>query len=269
MPELPEVETIVGDLRRDILGRKITGVRYLTRSVWRKKPPRAVLLLGARVNQISRRGKHILIHLSNEYTLVFHLKMTGRLTYENSSDPRRKHTHLILNLDKGQLRFNDIRRFGYIDLVGVGKLENLDYLEALGPDAMEISKDEFIRLLKSKKRIIKSLLVDQSVLAGLGNIYTDEALHLARIHPRRVSARLSVSKLARLHDAILETLRKALAARGSSVDNYVDGRGAKGSFQEQHLVYGREGKPCRTCGRPIRRLTIGSRSTHYCPECQR
>jgi formamidopyrimidine-DNA glycosylase len=269
MPELPEVETIIGDLREEILEREITGVSFLSRSVWRTRVPSPKMLVGARVSRIDRRGKNILILLSNGNVLIIHLKMTGRLTYEKRRESVAKHTHLIVDLDGGQLRFNDVRRFGYLDLVRADRLGAVDYLQALGPDAIQISREEFVKLLKSKRRIIKALLMDQTVLAGLGNIYSDEALHLARIHPRRISSSLNVKRITRLYDAMRKTLLKALAARGSSVDSYVDARGFKGSFQNQHLVYGREGLPCRTCGRPIRRIIVGSRSSHFCPRCQR
>jgi formamidopyrimidine-DNA glycosylase len=268
MPELPEVETIVQDLRQEILGREIVGVKILTRSVWRKRVPSQALLIGVRVTQIRRRGKNILVLLSNGYALVIHLKMTGRLRHQDRHEQVAKHTHLIIDLDEGQLRFSDTRRFGYLDLVRADKLESVGYLASLGPDAMEIPREEFMKLLKSKRRIIKSLLLDQTVLAGLGNIYSDEALHSARIHPRRISSRLSLGKLSLLYDSMRETLLKALAARGSSVDSYVDARGFRGSFQDQHLVYGREGKPCRVCGRAIKKITVGSRSSHFCPRCQ-
>ncbi len=269
MPELPEVETIVRDLRQDIVGRTVMGARFLNRTVWRRRAPAKKLIVGTQITFVARRGKNILIGLSNYRVLVGHLGMTGRMTYQAPSDPIRKHTHLTIDLDIGQVRFNDPRRFGYLDLVHLDKLERLEYLAALGPDALCIPEEIFIDLVRSKKRIIKSLLLDQTILAGMGNIYSDEALFIAKIHPRRVSSGLSRERAAKLHGAMIAVLENAIGARGSSMNDYVDARGEKGSFQNQHLVYGREGKPCVKCGRPIRRELIGSRSAHFCARCQR
>jgi formamidopyrimidine-DNA glycosylase len=269
MPELPEVETIVRDLRQDLVGKAISGVRILTRSIWRDKVPLSKHLK-AEISDIRRRGKNILIYLSNDRVLIIHLKMTGQLTVEKSLNPIKKHTHFIMDLTSGeQVRFNDIRRFGYLDLVREEDLAKTAYLLSLGPDALEISRDDFILIIKSKKRIIKSLLLDQSAVSGLGNIYSDEALFFAGIRPRQVSASISRLRASRLYDAMIDVLNKALDARGSSIDDYVDARGDKGSFQNQHHVYGREGEPCKKCGRPIKREVIGSRSAHYCPHCQK
>lgn len=269
MPELPEVETVVRGLREMIVGKTIMAVRLIRRDIWRAKPPMPRQMVGAQISGVDRKGKNIIISLSNRQALIVHLKMTGRLTFELTDYPVRKHTHLIVKFTDGEMRFNDIRRFGYLDLTKQERLAELDYLKALGPDPLQIDREEFVRLLRSKKRIIKSLLLDQTVLAGLGNIYSDEALFLAGIHPRRVSAGLSAKRLAGLYDAVRQTLEDAILARGSSVDDYVDARGAKGSFQDRHTVYGREGRPCPKCGHPIKRTVIGSRSSHFCPHCQK
>jgi formamidopyrimidine-DNA glycosylase len=269
MPELPEVETVVRDLREDITGRKITAVRFLTLSIWRKHAPSTKLLVGASIEGLGRKGKNILIFLSNGYVLAVHLKMTGRLTVEDPSAPIKKHTHFIMKFEKAELRFNDIRRFGYMDLIKKEKLDDTEYLARLGPDALYIGREEFIDLVRSRHRIIKALLLDQSVISGMGNVYTDEALFRAGISPKKVSSKLSRQKAGSLHKAMINTLKLAISSRGSTIDNFVDGRGAPGKFQNQHLVYGREGKPCLKCGRPIKRIIVGSRSTHYCPHCQR
>jgi|WetSurMetagenome_2_1015567.scaffolds.fasta_scaffold05994_2 formamidopyrimidine-DNA glycosylase len=269
MPELPEVETIVRDLRQDIVGQTVTKTRFLTRSVWYDKLP-SPAKLKSDINAIDRRGKNILISLSNGHILAIHLKMTGRLTFESGNPPIKKHTHFIMDLASGaQVRFNDIRRFGYLDLFVETDLDKRPYIAALGPDALAITCDDFIEIIKTKNRIIKSLLLDQSVIAGLGNIYSDEALYFAGINPRTISSRISKIKAARLYNSVIDVLKKAIASRGSSIDDYVDGRGAKGSFQNSHMAYGREGEPCKKCGRPIVREVIGSRSAHYCPRCQR
>ena len=269
MPELPEVETIVRDLRDLIVGRKIIGTSFLRKSVWRKHAPKPVMLVNSLIDSIERKGKNILIHLSNRRTLIVHLKMTGRLTFEIPAVPIKKHTHLVIDLDGAHLRFNDIRRFGYLDLVESTKLSNLDYIAFLGPDALEISEDDFVKLIRSRSRIIKSMLLDQTITSGLGNIYSDESLYLAKIYPKKVSSSLSKAKARQLYAAIRQILLMAIKNRGSSVDDYVDARGGKGSHQNFFSVYGREGEPCFVCGHLIKRIIIGSRSCHYCPRCQR
>jgi formamidopyrimidine-DNA glycosylase len=269
MPELPEVETIVRDLREDIIGKKIIAVKFLTRSVWRTRVPSPNSLVGATIDRLERKGKNILIFISGGKVLIIHLKMTGRLTLEDPSTANRKHTHFIMKFDESELRFNDIRRFGYLDLIKQDRLDQVPYLAKLGPDALNISRNEFVILAGSKKRIIKALLMDQDTIAGMGNIYTDESLFRAGIYPKRISSSISAARAGRLYDAMIETLNQAISSRGSTIDNYVGGRGQAGSFQDQHLVYGREGDPCPKCGHPIKRITVGGRSTHYCPHCQR
>jgi formamidopyrimidine-DNA glycosylase len=269
MPELPEVETIVRDLRGQVVGEGIRGVSFLNGSIWRNGKPSARSLIHKKIESIERIGKNILIHLSGNRTLVVHLKMTGRLTFEDSRTPLAKHTHLAIKLDNGELRFNDVRRFGYLDLVKSSKLDEVDYLARLGPDPLLISENEFVGIIRPKRRIIKSLLLDQSVISGLGNIYTDEALFRAGIHPLRISSGISRKRIVRLHHVIVEVLKAAIEARGSSVADYVDGSGRPGFYKDSHRVYGREGQPCLRCGRPIKREIIGSRSAHFCPRCQR
>ena len=269
MPELPEVETIVRDLRESLVGQTISKVHFITRTVWYRKPPVQSKLI-AGIFAINRRGKNILISLSNGHTLAIHLKMTGRLTIEYPHSELKKHTHFTMDLTNGmQVRFNDIRRFGYLDLFRETELEKRPYIQILGPDALEISKDDFNRILRGKNRIIKSLLLDQSIIAGLGNIYSDEALFYARVNPRSVSSKLSKLKIFHLYDSIIDVLNRAIESRGSSIDDYVDAQGVKGNFQDSHKVYGREGESCPVCGYAIIREVIGSRSAHYCPRCQR
>lgn len=269
MPELPEVETIVRDLRKNATGSEITKVHFLNDTIWRNGRQSACTLTGRKIEQIGRKGKHILLHLSGDRTLVVHLKMTGRLTYDTRSKPVTKHTHFVLVLDKGEIRFNDIRRFGYLDLVKSSQLDDIDYLKQLGPDPLMISQREFTEIVRGRKKMIKALLLDQNVISGLGNIYSDEALFAAGIHPARVSSRVSRARTGRLHRAVVDVLKAAIKARGSSVDDYVDGSGKRGYYQNHLKVYGRGGEPCIKCGTPIRRRTIGSRSAHFCPRCQR
>lgn len=269
MPELPEVQTIVDDLSRTINGKLITELIFITRSVWRDGLPDCHLFLKARVTGIERKGKHILINFSNSHTLIVHLKMTGKLTVCKPDDTLEKHTHFIIKFKGSELRFNDIRRFGYLDFVESALLSEIKYLAELGPDALEISENDFTRRVKSKSSMIKPLLLDQKIIAGLGNIYTDEALHAAGINPARKGSLISTARLKRLHRSIVLILKKAIASRGSSVSVYVDGSGRQGGYQIHHRVYGLAGQPCRKCGLSIKRKIIAGRSSHYCPSCQR
>jgi len=269
MPELPEVETIVRDLRDKIAGQTITSVDLIRPSIWRSGPPRKKSLINTVINAVIRKGKNILIPLSNNFTLIFHLKMTGRLTVESKDAPIPKHTHLIFNFGDRQLRFNDVRRFGYADLAPSDKLAEIEYLKKIGPDPFELSRAMFIDLIRSKNRMIKPLLMDQSIIAGIGNIYSDEALFLAGIHPRRISSRIKIDKLEKLYNSTLRVLQNSIKSRGTSVSDYVDASGQKGTFQNSLRVYGREGEPCKKCRRKIKRETIGSRSAHFCPGRQR
>lgn len=269
MPELPEVETIVRDLRKSVVGSEIRKVLFLNNTIWRSRRPTARSLAGRRIEEIGRKGKHILIHLSGDRTLIVHLKMTGRLIFDAECNPITKHTHLVLALDNGEVRFNDIRRFGYLDLVKSSRLDDVNYLKQLGPDPLKISERDFTEVVRSRNKMIKALLLDQNVIAGLGNIYSDEALFVAGIHPARVSSRISKVRAGRLHRAVVAVLKAAIRARGSSVDDYVDGSGKRGSFQNHLNVYGRGGEPCVKCGTSIKRRIIGSRTAHFCPRCQR
>lgn len=195
--------------------------------------------------------------------------MTGKLTVCKPDDSIEKHTHFIVRFKGSELRFNDIRRFGYLDFKESTRLSEMKYLAVLGPDALEISENDFIRRVKSKNGMIKPLLLDQKIISGLGNIYADEALHAAGINPIRKASRISTVRLKRLHNNIVLILKKAIASRGSSVSDYVDGSGKKGGYQRYHRVYGLTGQPCRKCGLSIKKKIIAGRSSHYCPGCQR
>ena len=269
MPELPEVQTVVNDLNKSIKGLTIKNVLISNRLIWREKRSRKTILRDKRILDVFRKGKNILIHLSDEQTLIVHLKMTGKLIYTTSKIDFPKHTHFAAELSKGFLYFNDIRRFGYFNLIRTGKLDEVSFLMSLGPDPFEIDKADFVKLLKSKNRKIKTLLMDQTVISGLGNIYVDESLFAAKIHPLRKGSRISSRKLDTLFEIIIDILKKAIKARGSSISDYVDGSGSTGEFQLSHKVYGHEGVPCPACGGKIKREVIAGRSAHFCPRCQR
>lgn len=270
MPELPEVETIIRGLRQKIVGQEIIGIGVNLLKIVRGKKKKFISLAeGARIQEIRRRGKIILIDLSNGMSLLIHLKLTGQLIYARPKEPMAKHTHLIFNLSNGrQLRYIDLRQFGYFLLAKTSQLSQLPQLKDLGPDPLKVSLDEFKKLLSKRRGRIKSLLLNQMFLAGIGNIYADEALHRAKIHPLQPAHTLSSSKVKRLHQAIREVLTEAIKQKGSSVSDYVDSSGQDGNYQKFHRVYQREGKPCLACQTKIARLKIGNRSSYFCPNCQ-
>lgn len=213
------------------------------------------------VKAVRRHGKFIVLELENG-VLCIHLGMTGKLLLDTEPS---KYARAIFSLDRGLLVYDDIRHFGRIEWSP--RLPHR--ADALGPDALDISLDDFRKLLKRRHARIKPLLLNQRFLRGMGNIYTDEALFEAGIHPRAIASKLSNARAARLHQAMLDILSTAIRLKGSSISDYVDADGNKGSFQLQHQVYGRAGQPCPTCGTPIRRILVGQRGTHYCPVCQR
>ena len=271
MPELPEVETVISGLQNTILGQTIKSVtvnynKYHqdNKTGWTKNLP------GSSIIGIRRRGKNILIYLDNSCSLWVHLKRTGHFYYFHNADPIGKHDLMIFNfVNNGHsLRFNDYRRFGRIRLNRTEEVMNQKGLVELGPEPLEIPPGDFVALFKNTHRMIKPALLDQTFLAGLGNIYADEALFAARIHPRRLTDSISKAKLIELHGHIQRLLKKAIRHMGTSVDSFAGVNGQTGRFQNYLLVYGREGEACPNCGSKIRRIKIGSRSAHYCPRCQ-
>ena len=262
MPELPEVETVVRSIAR-IAGRRIVSAEFTCPRILRGDPDRmSAMLAGRRIRGIRRRGKFIVIELDAGLCLTVHLGMTGKLLLGGT--PAR-HTHAIVNLDRGVLRYEDPRQFGKIEVSrGVPAR-----VEKLGPEPLEITIAEFAARLKRRKARIKSVLLDQHFVGGVGNIYADEALFRAGIHPLAIGARLRPDRVKRLHGAIVEVLTQAIEKGGSSISDYVDAEGRRGFFQFEHRVYQRTGEPCVTCGALIRRTLVAQRGTHYCPKCQR
>jgi formamidopyrimidine-DNA glycosylase len=271
MPELPEVETIVRGLRKTVIGNKIKNVKIIFPDIVKqnlrnfKRDVTKSEIVGVR-----RKGKFILIDLSNGKTILSHLGMTGNFLFVNPSNPLNKHDHLILRFHENQkeLRYNDQRKFGRIKSFSTSSEENISELKKLGPEPLNISSTEFIHLFKKRKSRIKSALLNQQIIAGLGNIYADESLFEARIRPAQRADKLSSQKLKRLHQAIQKILKKAIKAGGSSIENYYNVNGEFGSFQLQHKVYGREGLPCKRCKTKIKRIKISQRSSYFCPRCQ-
>jgi formamidopyrimidine-DNA glycosylase len=272
VPELPEVETVVRDLRPLLVGRRITAVevsRLALRKPWSAAwHPR---LVGCRVRAVRRRGKWIVCDLDGGLHLVIHLGMTGQLTVVPARDPRTDHTHLVMDLAPGrrQLRFRDIRRFGSATLFGANsELEKFFQASGLGPEPFELDARYWRDRLAATARCLKAVLLDQRVAAGVGNIYADEALFEARLHPARLANSLAPAEAARLRRAVVKVLTRAVEKRGSSIRDYVGGSGQRGGYQDEFLVYGRTGEPCPRCGGPIEQTRLAGRSTHYCPRCQ-
>lgn len=269
MPELPEVETTVRGLARVLEGRRIARVEA-RRADLRYAFPKDLgqRLTGARVTGLGRRAKYGLIHTDRDDTMVFHLGMSGSWRIDHSK--LEKHDHLLLETDEGKrLALNDPRRFGSVDLVPTGELEDWPAFKALGPEPFELDPRDLHKCLRGRTAAIKLLLGDQRIVAGLGNIYVCEALYRSRIHPRRAAGSVSLERLKRLAGAIREVLDEAIEAGGSSLKDFVSPDGELGYFSKSFAVYDREGQPCPSCGRAVRRFVQCGRSTFYCPRCQR
>jgi len=271
MPELPEVETIRRSLARCLVGRRLAGCRLLGRHVLQGcRPAQLRQLRGLRVADLGRRGKYLIITLDRGVGLVFHLKMTGQLLWGSTRRPLDRHTHFVLRFAGGkeELRFRDVRKFGRLRLVRVneGGLESA--FSGLGPEPLQLGREEFARLLEGRTGRLKSLLLNQGFLAGIGNIYADEILFAARLHPMASAASLSPAQVGRLWRSLRRVLGQAVARGGSTIRDYRDTDGRPGFFQLEHYVYGRASLPCRRCRQSIRRVVIGGRSTHFCPRCQ-
>jgi formamidopyrimidine-DNA glycosylase len=269
MPELPEVETIVRALRRPLAGRTFTEVRnYWPRHI--VTPSVAELqrrIHGRAILSINRRAKYLVFSLTDNETLIIHLKMSGHLAVVDSDTPPDKHTHTIFRLDNGQeLRFHDTRKFGRVYLVQ----DPASILGHLGPEPLEsaFTVDVLRERLQNKRRVLKPLLLDQTFVAGIGNIYADEALYYAGLHPERRSDTLSPAEVEALHSAIQKVLNLGIEREGASIDKYVKPDGSKGDMQNAVAVFRRTGQPCYHCGTLIHRIKLGGRSTHFCPTCQ-
>jgi formamidopyrimidine-DNA glycosylase len=268
MPELPEVETTVRGLASVLEGRRLTSVEPRRADLRRALPPDLrQRLTGARVVGLSRRAKYGLIATDRDDTLVFHLGMSGR--WRVDPEQLEKHDHFILETEEGRrVALNDARRFGSLDLVASDALSDWPAFRALGPEPLEIDARELRRRLAGRSAAIKLLLLDQRIVAGLGNIYVCEALHRARIGPNRAGGSMSLARLERLVEAIRGVLVEALAAGGSTLRDFASPGGELGYFSKSFAVYDREGRQC-ACGGTVRRFAQGGRSTFHCPRCQR
>jgi formamidopyrimidine-DNA glycosylase len=272
VPELPEVETVRRTLE-PIVGATIT-------SVWdsgfglhmNRKPPRKQLrtIVGSTVTGLRRIGKYILIDTTAPRSIIAHLGMTGRLRIQAAGDPRASHTHVVFGLGARELRFVDARRFGQIDVVTRGAERAHPSLKILGPDPLTegIDADSLRRLARKRKSSLKAFVLDQGVIAGVGNIYASEALWRARLRPTKRANRTSAAQISTLVDAVREVLERALVNNGTSLRDFVDADGESGDNAEYLWVYGRRGEPCRRCKAKIKRSVLQGRATYYCPTCQ-
>lgn len=274
MPELPEVETTARGLRERIVGRRIVTVGSLD---WPRMAPNATLetlaktAVGRTIESIARRGKYVIVGLSGDAYLVLHRKMSGNLVLRTTDLPAAPHTHLSVTFDDGwRLDFVDPRKFGRIYLFRGRDALDAFLDERLGPEPLEIQRGELDALLVRRRGRLKSLLLDQTFLAGIGNLYADEILWEACLHPQRSVESLTTRERTRLHEAIQQILTTAIERRGTSLSDYVDAEGEPGTNQEFLQVYGRAGLPCtrEKCGRPIVRLVVAQRGTWLCPSCQ-
>jgi len=274
MPELPEVETVCRDVRNHVIGLTITDAKVTLPKLINMPPARfRRIVKGREILCAKRRAKVITIELDGGYYFLIHLKMSGQLLYLPKSAPITKHTHIILDLNnKHQLRFWDQRQFGYFKLVDeAGKKTFFDEMN-YGPEPLEASftLKAFKALLKSRrKKIIKPLLMDPTFISGIGNLYADEILFYARVHPLRRASTLAEMEMKNIFQGIKKILAFAITKRGSSVELFVDISGKPGGFVPYIKTYGREGKPCTRCKKSIERLKIGSRSAYFCPDCQK
>jgi formamidopyrimidine-DNA glycosylase len=276
VPELPEVETVVRGLRASLCGRSILDVRLGKTDFIDDPAALGERLPGTRIRDVRRLGKFVSVdlvpcgpatELAEHFYLVIHLGMTGQLTTRLSGDPVPPHTHVFFALDDGrELRYTDIRRFGRILLVPESRFA--EFRDHLGAEPLEITLEEFRARFGSRRARVKALLLNQAVLRGVGNIYADESLFRARIHPARIASTLKQKQLATLRQSVREILTAAIRLRGSSISDYVDSDGNRGGFQLRHRVYQREGKPCFRCREKIRRVIVAGRSSHFCPRCQ-
>jgi formamidopyrimidine-DNA glycosylase len=282
MPELPEVETVARGLRRTIVGRRIISVRLGKTDFIDDPVALEQHLPGRQIDAVERYGKFMLLRLSaangvgsssangdaEPAALLVHLGMTGQIVPIIAAQPCEKHTHACFLLDDNrELRYTDARRFGRLAYLSAGPLA--EELRAFGADPLEISSEEFVEQTRSRPARIKALLLDQSFLRGVGNIYADESLWRAKIHPARLGATLRKRQAATLHRVLREILEKAIVLRGSSISDFLDAEGQPGEYQQHHKAYGREGKRCYRCRAVIRRAIVAGRSSYFCPQCQR
>ncbi len=280
MPELPEVETIRIQLEKFIVGHKVEDIKINNeRSFLGNKQN----IIGAKIKSVRRFGKVLSVDFDNDYSAVIHVKMTGQLIYTGpylESPPKQskkivggvpgRHTHVVFELDKnGVLYFNDLRKFGWIKVVPTNEVQKIGLINKMGPEPLnDLTLDKFKEIIRSTKRSIKVLLMDQSKIGGVGNIYANDALYLAKIHPERQANSLNENEIKDLFERIEEVLKKGISTKGSSENSYVTPDGSEGTYQNHTVVYGKDGEKCERCGSIIQKSKVGGRGTYFCPKCQ-
>jgi formamidopyrimidine-DNA glycosylase len=274
VPELPEVETVASELNERLSGRRILGAEILwPRTVAHPAHERfASQIEGERIERVGRRAKYIVVQLGSGAQLLIHLRMTGGLTLEPATAPRSAHLRLVLQLDRGdELRFTDMRKFGRFYLLAPGEEMPLPSFTELGPEPLEddFTVSTLAERLAARRGTLKAALLDQRLVAGLGNIYVDEALFFAGLHPCRSPQSLRPEEVAALHGAIVFVLSRAVGAKGTTFSDYRTSWGRLGGYQEELSVFRKQGAPCPRCGTPIERGVVAGRGTHWCPACQR
>lgn len=280
MPELPEVETIRLGLQKYLVGHTIEDIDVRLPKMVSGEMQRCI---GSEVQSIRRFGKALVIDLDNDYSIAIHVKMTGQLIYQGAKVQKgtkvsekvgktlpNNATHVIFNLDNNAiLYYNDIRQLGWIKIVKTDEVSSLPFFKDLGPEPLSnLTIKQFNNIVKSAKSPIKPLLMDQKKIAGVGNIYANEALYLAKIHPKRTALSLSDDEIKKLFSAIEKVLKLGLERGGSSEWQYVNALGEEGSYQKIFKIYGQVGKACKNCGTKIEKITLGGRGTFFCPACQ-
>lgn len=272
MPELPEVETVRRGLTKLVEGSTIKSVDVLYPKMV-NLPPKDFenALKGKKIDRIDRRGKYLLIRLSDHLTIVSHLRMEGKYDVELDGAPLDKHTHVVFHLTDGrELRYNDTRKFGRMNLVDTGTEMSVAGLKTIGPEPTEqaLTLDYMTAIFKKSRKVIKPFLLDQSNIAGLGNIYADEVLWLSKINPKQPVNSLKPAQIKRLRKNIITEIQMAIDGHGTTVHSYSTAYGEAGNFQNHLNVYGRQGEPCPRCGTKIVKIKLAQRGTHYCPKCQ-
>lgn len=272
MPELPEVETVRRGLTELVAGSQIRTVDVLYPKMINLPPEDFTNALKNQIiEKIDRRGKYLFIRINNGLTIVSHLRMEGKYDFEPEGTPLSKHTHIVFHLTDGrQLRYNDTRKFGRMNLVDTGHELTVAGLKTIGPEPTErdLTLDYMRKIFGKSKKLVKPFLLDQSNIAGLGNIYADEVLWLSKINPKQPVNTLSVAELKLLRKSIIDEIKKAIDGHGTTVHSYSNAYGEAGNFQNHLNVYGRQGEPCLRCGTPIEKIKLAQRGTHFCPNCQ-
>lgn len=274
MPELPEVHTVVMGLNKLLRGKKIVNTHIYEEMIigYPQKEEFIKLSEGKKIKSLARRGKYIIVDFNdNNHKLVVHLRMSGKLLYKKRNDEKDKHTHVIFEFNDGtDLRFNNIRKFGRLYIITEKELEKAGNLSNLGiePLSDEFTSDLFKEMLDAKKGMVKPLIMNQEFIAGIGNIYADEALFMANIRPDRKANTLNEQEIKDLYNAIRVILKKGIKMGGTSVSDYVNALGKSGQFQHELNVYKKEGEKCEKCGEEIEKKKVSGRSARFCPNCQ-